>query len=267
MEEFIITFRESLEAALIIGIIFSYLKKTKKIEFYSFVYFGIGLGIASSLLAAYGFHQLAGGFTGLWEQIFEGVTMFLGASLIVYLIAWMADKKDASSVIKSQVDKALNNSGIGIMMLVFLSILREGVETVLFLNTIVYDSTSNAVMLAFFGVIGGLLVGYSVYRGLKGMNLKYLFSVSSILLMLFATGLFARSIHEFQEFGLIPTFVSHIWDINYVLNENNLVGSFMKSLFGYNANPSLLEVFMYCASLFFMIILYNRATCKFNPRK
>ncbi len=258
MEEFIVTFRESLEAALIIGIIFSYLKKTDKRQFYQFVYYGIIFGILGSILVALGFFHLFGGFSGISEKIFEGTTMILGAVLIVYLIIWMASKKETSKLIKNQVDMALKNSGFGLMFLVFISVLREGVETTLFLNAVVSNQTGISQIFAFSGVIGGLLVGYVVYLGFKGMNLKYLFGISSALLILFAAGLFAHGVHEFQEAGLIPTFFEHIWDINYIINENSLVGGFMKSLFGYNANPSLIEVFVYCTSFVLMILLYNR---------
>jgi len=258
VEEFIITFRESLEAALIIGIIFSYLKKTGSKKLYSFVYYGIALGVLGSVLGAFIFYRFVGGFNGPSEQIFEGVTMVLGASLIVYLIVWMANKKDTSDLIRNQVDKALEHSSITLIFLVFISIFREGVETTLFLNVVISSQVGISQTFAFLGLLGGSFVGYGVYIGLKGMNLKYLFSISSTLLILFATGLFAQGVHEFQEVGFIPIFINHVWDINDVVNENSMVGGFMKSLFGYNANPSLLEVFTYCASLVFMLLIYNK---------
>ncbi len=259
MEEFIITFRESLEAALVVGIIFSYLKKTEKIEFKKFVYIGMFLGTLGSIMGAVAFRLLVGGFSGISEMIFEGTTMVLGAILIVYLIVWMADKKDTTKAIKQQVESALSSSrGFGLMLLVFVSILREGVETTLFLNATLSNQGSISLLFAAVGILGGLGVGYGVYLGLKGMNLRYLFSVSSALLMLFATGLFARGIHEFQEAGIVPTFVEHIWDVNYLVDENGFLGGFMKSLFGYNGNPSLVEVLVYIGSLLAMIALYNK---------
>ncbi|MCF6172281.1 MAG: FTR1 family protein [Campylobacteraceae bacterium] len=263
MEELIVTFRESLEAALVVGIIFSYLKKIGKTELKKFVFIGIFLGILGSIFGAVMFSLLVGGFTGKSEMIFEGVTMIMGAVLIVYLILWMANQKDTSRVIKQQVEVALESSrGLGLMFLVFISILREGVETTLFLNAIVSNQNSVSLLYASIGIIGGLGVGYSVYFGLKGMNLRYLFNISSMLLILFATGLFARGIHEFQEAGFIPTFVEHIWDVNYFVDENGFVGEFLKSLFGYNGNPSLVEVFVYISSLAIMIAIYNKKSTR-----
>ncbi len=264
MEEFIITFRESLEAALVVGIIFSYLKKINKTELNKFVYIGIFLGILGSIFGAVAFNLLVGGFSGISEMIFEGITMILGAILIVYLIVWMANKKDTNQVIKQQVELAINSSkGIGLMFLVFVSILREGVETTLFLNAAVSNQSSISLLFATIGIFGGLGVGYVVYLGLKGMNLRYLFNISSALLILFATGLFARGVHEFQEAGIVPIFVQNIWNINYLVDENSFFGGFMKSLFGYNSSPSLMEAIVYIGSLVAIIMMYNKKRLNF----
>jgi high-affinity iron transporter len=263
MEEFIITLRESLEAALIIGIIFSYLKKTDKSEFGKFVYIGIFLGILGSIIGAIGFHKLVGNFDGVAEQIFEGTTMVIGAILIVYLIVWMANKKEASAAIRDQVNNALDkNRGLGLMLLVFVSILREGVETTLFLSAVVSNQNGISQISAFTGIACGLLIGYGVYLGLRGMNLKYLFSISSALLILFATGLFAHGVHEFQESGLIPILVEHMWNTNNIISSESIFGEFLKSLFGYNANPSLMEVLVYWSALIIMVLIYNKNSSK-----
>ena len=259
MSEFIIVFRESLEAALIVGIVLSYLKKIEKQEFFKFAYLGLILGVLGSVMGAVIFHQVLGGFTGVSEQLFEGITMLVGAALIMYLIVWMAHKKDTNALIKNQVGRAIDsNKGTGVLFLVFIAILREGIETTLFLNAVASGQNEGFLLFALLGLLVGVLVGYGVYLGLKGMNLRYLFNISSTLLILFAAGLFAHSIHEFQEAGIIPTFVEHIWDINHIVDENGVAGGFMKSLFGYNGNPSLLEVFMYSFSLVGMVVIYNK---------
>lgn len=263
MEEFIITFRESLEAALIVGIVFSYLKKINKSEYNKFVILGILLGVFGSIISAVGFEMLLGGFTGTKEQIFEGITMIVGAVLIVYLIVWMSDKKDGASTIRRQVASTMESQkGIGLIFLVFILILREGVETTLFLSSVASSQIGISQVSSLLGILTGILVGYGVYSGLRVMNLKYLFNVSSTLLVMFAAGLFAHGIHEFQEAGVIPTLIEHVWNTNDILDENSMAGTFMKSLFGYNANPSLFEILAYFSSIVIMIIIYNRKSTK-----
>jgi len=74
------------------------------------------------------------------------------------------------------------------------------------------------------------------------LDLRKFFDVTSVLLLLFAAGLVAHGVHEFQEAALLPVIVEHVWDMNAILDETALIGTLAKSLFGYNGNPSLLEV-------------------------
>jgi high-affinity iron transporter len=98
------------------------------------------------------------------------------------------------------------------------------------------------------------------------INLNKFFNVTSVLLILFAAGLVAHGIHELQEAALIPTIMEHIWDFNPavnpdgsipILHENGVVGSIFKNLFGYNGNPSLLEVLGYFAYLILVFVLWK----------
>jgi high-affinity iron transporter len=81
----------------------------------------------------------------------------------------------------------------------------------------------------------------------KRLSLRQFFNVTNILLVFFAAGLVAHGVHEFNEAGIIPAIIEHVWDLNAVLNENQLVGQLLTALFGYNANPSLSEVIAYVA--------------------
>jgi high-affinity iron transporter len=83
--------------------------------------------------------------------------------------------------------------------------------------------------------------------------------VTGFLLILFAAGLVAGSVHEFNEVGWIPTIIEHLWDLNPILNENSAIGRTLKSLLGYNGNPSLTEVLAY-AAYFGVILLGLRTT-------
>ncbi len=104
------------------------------------------------------------------------------------------------------------------------------------------------------GITAAVLLGYAIFVGSMKINLKRFFNITSILLILFAAGLVAQGVHELQEAGVIPTVIEHVWDINPpvnpdgsypVLHEQGYVGSILKGLFGYNGNPSLLELLAY----------------------
>jgi high-affinity iron transporter len=85
------------------------------------------------------------------------------------------------------------------------------------------------------------------------LDLRRFFRVTGFLLFLFAAGLIAHGVHEFNEAGMIPGVIEHLWDINYLLHEKSILGQMLKALFGYNGNPSLTEVLAYIA--YFTIIL------------
>ena len=262
LESFLVTSRETLEASLVVGIVLAYLKRTNNLNYRKTVYYGIIFGIITSILAAFIFTIFAGGFEGKAEQVFEAVTMLVGAFLLTTMVFWMMKQRHISSEIESKVDIHLQStqplfSHLGIFMLIFVAIIREGVETVIFLNAINYASGINFLG-GTLGIIAAIVVGYLFFVGAKKINLKRFFNVSSILLMLFAAGLVAHGFHDFEEAGLVSGIVTPLFDINHILNEKGVVGSFLKGMFGYNGSPSLLEVIAYASYLVIILFLYRK---------
>ena len=262
LESFLVTSRETLEASLVIGIVLAYLNKTNNQNYKKTVYYAIVFGILASLLSAFMFTIFAGGFEGSAEQIFEAATMVIGAFLLTTMILWMMQQRHIAKDIEGKVEKHLMTaqplfSHIGIFMLIFIAIIREGVETVIFLNALNYASGIN-----FFGgtlgILAAIVAGYLFFVGSKKINLKRLFNVSSILLILFAAGLVAHGFHEFEEAKIVSGIITPLFDINNILNENGLIGSFLKGLFGYNGNPSLLEVIAWVSYLGIIFYLYRK---------
>ena len=262
IESFLVTSRETLEASLVVGIVLAYLNRTNNQNYKKTVYYGIGFGILASLLSAVTFTIFSGGLEGKAEQIFEGTTMLFGAFLLTTMILWMMQQRHIAKDIEGKVEKHLMSteplfSHIGIFMLVSIAIIREGVETVIFLNALNYASGINFIG-GTLGIVAAILVGYLFFVSTKRINLKKLFNISSILLILFAAGLVAHGMHEFEEAGLVSGIVAPLFDVNHILNEKGLVGSFLKGLFGYNGNPSLLEVLAYASYLGVIFVLYKR---------
>src|SRR3989338_7315302 len=135
IESFIITFRETLEVALIVGIILSYLVRTKQTKFNNIVYIGIAFGIVASIIGAFLFNYLAGGFTGRAEKIFEGIIMLFGAFLLTAMIFWMMKQKHIARELEQKVAAKISETyKSGLFLLVFVAVLREGIETVIFLG-------------------------------------------------------------------------------------------------------------------------------------
>lgn len=257
MQEFIITFRDFLEASLVVGIIYGYLKKSNNTHYIKYVNRGILFGVIGSILGAIMFHKVLGGFTGVKEQIFEGVTMAGGAVLMLFFIIWMSANQNIKEKLSLSVDSSIQKGGnMALLLLVFFSILREGVETTIFLNSVALNQNGFSFLFSSLGAAAGVGVGYLVYKGARYIKLRYIFAISSFVFVFFAAGLLAHSVYEFQEAGVLPVFIEQVWDINHILSEESISGSFLKALFGYNANPSLLEVFFYISTIVF-IFAYN----------
>jgi len=274
---FIITFREALEAALIIGIILGYLAKTKQEKYNKIVYVAIAAAIMASIIGAITFNSFAGGFEGVNEQIFEGITMLIGAVLITTMILWMMKQKNIASDLKHGVETEIHESQrSGLFLLVFISILREGIETVLFLGAASFVSSENNILGALLGIAAAILLGYLMFVGSMKIDLKKFFNISSILLILFAAGLVAHGMHELAEAKIVPEIIEHVWDINPSVNadgsypalhENGIIGSFLKGLFGYNGNPSLIEIISYVIYLVIVFILWKRTEREMNLKR
>lgn len=265
----LITFRETLEAALIIGIVLSYLNHIKRTEYHNAVYVAVGAAVLSSVILAILFELYTQGFTGRNEEIFEGVTMILASLFLTWMLIWMGKQKNISAELKKKVEAKVNGKyNTGIFFLVFFAVMREGIETILFLKAASFNSEESQLAGGLIGVGLAIILGYMIFVALEKISLKKFFFSTTILLGLFATGLFAHGIHEFQEAGVVPIYKEHVWDINPptsevngvtiypLLHEKGAIGGIMKDLLGYNGNPSLIEVLSYIGFGFFISLLY-----------
>ncbi len=262
LSSFLITLREGLEAALIIGIILAYLARTGNRQGFKPVWLGALLAIVASLIAGTAIFVLAGEFTGQAEEIFEGFAMFLAVGVLTWMIFWM--RKQAANIkahLHAQIKSVLTGgSSLGLVVIAFVVVVREGIETVLFLfaATRVAESPLLFTLGGFLGLAIAVLIGYGIYKGTSRLNIRVFFNVTSLVLIIFAAGLLAHGIHEFHEAGLIPPIVEQVWDINHILPEKSTLGRFLTAIFGYNANPSLVEVSAYLVYLTSVLAGYLR---------
>jgi high-affinity iron transporter len=262
LSSLLITLREGLEAALIVGIILAYLARTDNRRGFKSVWLGVSLAVVGSLIAGAAIYLLAGEFSGQAEGIFEGLAMFLAVGVLTWMIFWM--RKQAVNIkahLHAQIQSVLTTgSSLGLVVLAFVVVVREGIETVLFLFAATRVAESPVLFAAggFLGLAVAIGIGYSVYKGASRLNLRAFFNVTSIVLIVFAAGLLAHGIHEFQEAGIVPIVVEHLWDINHILPESSTFGRFLSAILGYNGNPSLVEVVAYSVYLVLALGSYFR---------
>ncbi len=244
----LLSLREGLEAALIIGILAGALRKIRRPDLSPHIWRGALSAAVLSLLAAVGLQMAGAALEGEAEAIFEGVTMFLAAGVLTWMIFWMAHQaRNLKSELEADVWRAaLQSGGTPLFMLAFLAVIREGIELALFLTATAFASNAAQTLVgALSGLLLAALLGWGLFTATLRLDLRKFFRVSSFLLLLFAAGLVAHGVHEFNETGWIPSLVEHVWDVNFLLDEKSALGGVLKALFGYNGNPSLTEVIAY----------------------
>jgi high-affinity iron transporter len=256
LASFLITFREALEAALIIGIIAAYVAKIGRKDLNRYIYAGIIGAVIASTAVAFVFKIVYGELAGTAEQLFEGGAALTAAVVLTYMIFWMAaNSKMIKGEVQEKIDISISKGQMmGVAALSFIAVFREGVETVLFLGTLAINAPLDTVLGFVFGVLAVVLLSLVMFKGMYRLDMSKFFKYTSILLILFSAGLIATAVDEFNEAGIIPPVIEHVWDVNPpvnpdgsypLLHEKGLIGSSLKSLIGYHADPSLTMIMAY----------------------
>jgi len=240
--------REGLEASLIVGIVLGYLRKTDNRSSFRLIWAGTAAAVALSIALGGSLFFTMGELKGRSEQIFEGATMLSAVAVLTWMIFWM--RKQAMNI-KHELESRLAGaiaagSSVGLAAVAFFAVLREGWESALFLFAISESSSPWATSVgSVLGLSLSISLGVMIYMGSRRLNLRQFFTVTGLLLIIFAAGLLARGIGEFQEARLLPQTIEHVWNMNGIVSGDSSAGQFLSALFGYNADPSLLQVLVW----------------------
>jgi high-affinity iron transporter len=199
---FVITLREGFEAALIVGLILAYLRKTDQRQQATAVWWGVAAAALTSAAIGGILFISVGELDGTSEMVYEGATMIFAAALVTWMAFWM--RKQAATIgahLREQVSESLRTSGaVGLATVAFIAVAREGLETALFL----FASTkeSGPVLAVAGGVLGlaaAVGLGVAFYRGALKLDLSKFFTYTSVLVIAFAAYLIFGGLHEFAE--------------------------------------------------------------------
>lgn len=249
LPSYLLSLREGIEAALIVGILLGAVRQMKRADLVSVIWFGtLSAGVLSILTAVlltmFGLEMKDPG-----EAIFEGFTMLIAAGLLTWMIFWMSRQaRFLKSNLEADIHRASKLGQRAIFFVAFIAVLREGIELALFLTASVFVSTSLQTMVgAFLGLGTAILLGWSIFASTVRLDLRRFFQLTGVMLVLFAAGLFAHSVHEFTEVGWIPSIIDHVWDLTAIISKESTLGQLLGALFGYNPSPTLSEAIAYVA--------------------
>ncbi len=264
LASFLITFREGLEAFLIVGIILSYLGKLQATKFNKYIYLGVIFGLILSLFIAYIFQVVIYGMDNELYQHYLMIFILLFATIVLsYMVVWMANQsKQIKGEMEENIKKLVTTGNIiGMVFLAFLAILREGFETVLFFSSLTLTegfTMEEGLIGAVAGLILSLVLVYALMKGAKNIPLKSFFKYTGLLILIIAGGLFGSAISMMQAAELLPTFIPMVYDISFILDDRGLFGTFLRALFGYNSSPTFLHLLSWSFYMITAIFLWKR---------
>jgi high-affinity iron transporter len=270
---FVIALREGIEAALIVSIVLAYLKQLGRTDRSRLVWLGTALAVLLSAATGTVIFVVGADFEGTAEQVFEGLLTLTAVGVLTWMIFWMRRQgARIKSDLQHKVDTALVAGGLALAALAFFAVLREGVETALFLfaaaeGTAVEGGGIGAQLVgAALGLVLAVILGILLYRGGIRMNLRTFFKITGVILIVVAAGLFAYSVHELQEAGWFPFLEAHAYDISATLPDDEGLGAVLRGLVGFNADPGVLEVLAWATYLVVVGALYLRPYTSLSSR-
>jgi high-affinity iron transporter len=203
----VVTLREGFEASLIVGIVLAFLDRTGRRDAFWPVWIGTFAAVAISVAVGVALFAIGAEFEGRAEAVWEGSVMLLAAGLLTWMVFWM--RRQARTIrrhLESQVDQALQmGSAFALGLVAFVGVLREGLETALFLlGTFEGSNATTSLIGGLLGLAAAVVLGYAFYRGSSRLDLRRFFTVTSILLLAFAGWLLFGGLHELQEGGVLP---------------------------------------------------------------
>ena len=258
---FLITFREALEAALIVTIMVTYLRKIGKEDLNKYAYLGTGAAMGLSLVAGIILQVFYGGLDKVASELFEGVASLTAVAVLTSMIFWMTKhSKEIKGEMEVKINQAVTQGELyGITALAFVAVAREGLETVLFLSATFVQDSAGTLLGAALGILVVLGLSFVLMKGTVDLEIGKFFKVTSIMLLVFGAGLAGYGVHELIEAGEhsgmdFGFFGEKPYDINPALNpdgsypalhEKGIIGSILKALVGYDGNPEWLRIIVY----------------------
>ena len=258
---FLIMFREGLEAALIVSLIASYLKRTQRSQWLGIVWIGVILAAALCLGLGIFINETTGEFPQKQQELFEGIVAVVAVGILTYMVFWMRKvSRSVKTHLEGAIDNALNagkGQGWALVAMVFFAVAREGLESVFFLlAAFQQDVGIQAPIGAVLGLVCAIIVGMMIYWGGVKLHLAKFFKWPSLFILFVAAGLAAGAIRAFHEAGLWNYLQDIAFNFTDVLSTHSLLGTLLEGIFGYQEAPTVSEVLVYFLYLIPALIFF-----------
>jgi high-affinity iron transporter len=273
LANFLIGLREGLEAALVVGILIAYVIKLDRRDVLPRIWMGVGLAALISLglgavltFGAYGLSFEA-------QELIGGILSIIATAFVTWMIFWMLRAaRGLSKELRSEVDSNLSGAGWGLVLVAFLAVGREGIETALFIWAAVQASGSTTFPLigAALGILVAIVLGYLIYRGVLSINLTKFFTYTGVFLIIVAGGVLAYGVHDLQEAGFLPGLNTLAFNVSAVVPPDSWYGTLLKGVFNFSPATTWLEAIAWVAYVVPVLTIFisnvRRNDAKTSPR-
>ncbi len=264
---YLIGLREGLEASLVVVILIAYLVKTGRRQLLPRIWGGVAAAVLISLafgaLLTYGPNDL----TFAAKEALGGILSIVAVALVTWMVFWMArHARGLSGELRGKIDDAAGAGRFSLVLVAFLAVGREGLETALFIwsatqaTTAGGDSTLVPLLGALLGLLTAVAMGYAFYKGVLKINLAKFFRYTGMILIVVAAGVLSYGVHDLQEANILPGLNSLAWDLSHQIPESSWYGTLLKGTVNYSQNTTWLQAIAWLAYLVPTMTIFVRKT-------
>ena len=258
---YLIGLREGLEATLVVSILVAYLVQTGRRDRLTPVWAGVAAAVLLSVAVGAMLTFTSARLSFEQQEVFGGVTSIIAVGFVTWMIFWMRrTARGLSGELRTKMDAAINVGGVAVVIMAFIAVAREGLETSLFIWAAVQSTGSGSAPLigATLGLATAVILGYLFYKGAVKINLSKFFTWTGFALILIAAGVLAYGVHDLQEAGILPGLSNVAWDATAAIPPSSWYGSLLKGIFNISPAPSILEVIVWFAYVIPVMYLFFR---------
>ncbi|HEV7975093.1 iron uptake transporter permease EfeU [Amycolatopsis sp.] len=260
----LIGLREGLEAALVVSILVAFLVKTDRRHALRWVWPGVGaavlLSVAVGAILTYTTAQLS----FQQQELLGGGLSILAVAFVTAMIFWMRKaSRSIAAELRGKMDQALNVGPLAVLLLSFLAVGREGLETAVFFYSAVQtaqDGTTDPLIGFGIGLSVAVVLAYLLYRGAVRFDLGKFFKVTGVLLVFVAAGVLGYGLHDLQEAAFLPGVTTLAFDASAALPETSWHGALLKGIFNYSQQTTVLQAIAWVAYVVIVLPLFLRPT-------
>ncbi|MCS5719071.1 FTR1 family protein [Herbiconiux sp. CPCC 205763] len=265
LANYLIGLREGLEAALVVGILVAYVQKLGRRDVLFRLWIGVGLAVLVALGVGAVLTFGAYGLSFEAQEALGGSLSIIATGFVTWMVFWMLrTSQNLKGTLQSDIDKALIGAGWGLVLVAFLAVGREGVETALFIWAAVQATGETTLPLlgAALGILTAVVLGYLIYRGLVRINLARFFAWSGGFLILVAAGVLSYGVHDLQEAGILPGLNNLAFDVSAVIQPDSWYGTLLKGTVNFSPATTWLELTVWLLYFVPTMTLFIRAVMR-----